>query len=267
MARSFSAFPAELSRVALSFKLRPVETFWINTAGVLWGAGTGLLIPRAAYRLSVPPHEPWRATCPVGHPFAGAGNGWLGRARCADGGSYGPSTPVLATVAAVVCTVLAATTGAHPELVVWLLLAPIGVLLATVDVTVHRLPDVVTLPLAVITPTLLGVAALLPGANGNWRTAMLGSLTLGVACLALFLINPTGFGFGDVKLALTLGAVTGWYGWDILIVSTFAGFLLLALYGLGLIVAGRVGRETAHPLGPFLLTGACFGVLLNSLTR
>ncbi|NEB76803.1 prepilin peptidase, partial [Streptomyces sp. SID14478] len=26
----------------------------------LWGAATGLLLPRAAYRLSVAPEEPWR---------------------------------------------------------------------------------------------------------------------------------------------------------------------------------------------------------------
>ncbi|MER5228074.1 A24 family peptidase [Streptomyces flaveus] len=239
----------------------------IIMAAALWGRGAGLLIPRAAYRLSVPPGEPWRAVCPAGHPFAGAGRGWLGRARCADGDSYGPSTPVLAAVSAVVCAVLAAATGARPELVVWLLLAPIGVLLATVDFTVERLPDVVTLPLAVITLALLGVVALLPGAVGNWSTALLGSLALGAAYLILFLINPTGFSFGDVKLALTLGAVTGWFGWDILLVGAYTGFLLFVLYGLGLIVARRAGRKTAHPIGPFLLAGACFGVLLSSFPR
>ncbi|WP_257004238.1 A24 family peptidase [Streptomyces sp. SA15] len=241
-----------------------METFWITAAALLWGAGAGLLIPRAAYRLSVSPDEPWRAACPAGHAFAGAGKGWLGRARCADCDSYGPSTPVLAAVTAVVCVVLAAAVDARPELVVWLVLAPIGVLLATVDFTVERLPDVVTLPLAAITLGLLGVAALLPGTDGSWRSALFGSLALGAFCLVLFLINPAGFGFGDVKLALTLGAVTGWHGWDILIAGTFAGFLLFALYGLSLIVARRADRKTAHPLGPFLLTGAEVGVLLGS---
>ncbi|WP_128380393.1 prepilin peptidase [Streptomyces cavernae] len=241
-----------------------METFWITAAAVLWGAGTGLLIPRAVYRLSVPPDAPWRAACPAGHAFTGAGNGWLGRARCTDCASYGPSTPVLATVTATVCAVLAAATGVRPELVVWLVIVPIGVLLATVDFAVERLPDVVTLPLAVITLGLLGVAALVPGTDGSWRRALLGSLAFGAFCLVMFLISPTAFGFGDVKLALTLGAVTGWYGWDILIAGTFAGFLLFTLYGLGLIVARRASRRTAHPLGPFLLTGACVGVLLGS---
>jgi len=42
----------------------------------------------------------------------------------------------------------------------------------------------------------------------------------------LFLIAPRGFGFGDVKLSLALGAVLGWYGWAIVLIGTFAGVLL-----------------------------------------
>jgi leader peptidase (prepilin peptidase)/N-methyltransferase len=244
-----------------------VETFWIVTAAVLWGAGTGLLIPRAAYRLSVPPGEPWRAACPAGHPFAGAGNGWLGRARCADGDSYGASAPVLAAVSVVACAVLAAATGARPELVVWLLLVPVGVLLSVVDFAAHRLPDIVTLPFAVITLVLLGAATLLPGADGSWTTALLGSLALGGCYFVLFLLTPQSFGFGDVKLALALGAVLGWYGWGIVLIGTFAGYLLGALYGIALILAGRAGRKSSIPLGPFLLAGALASVLLGSYAQ
>ncbi|MEV6840030.1 A24 family peptidase [Streptomyces sp. NPDC051133] len=231
---------------------------------VLWGAGVGLLIPRAAYRLSVMPEEPWRTACPAGHPLAGIGDGWLGRARCADGDTFGPRTPIIALVMIVVCALLAAATGARPELLVWLLLAPIAALLATVDFAVHRLPDVVTLPLAASALIGLGGAELLPGAGGSWRTALLGSLTLGACYFVLFLINPRGFGFGDVKLAPALGAVLGWYGWGILLIGTFAGYLLGALYGVGLILARRAGRKSAIPFGPFLLAGAFAGILLGS---
>ena len=52
-----------------------METLWIVAAAVLWGAGTGLLIPRAAYRFSVPPEEPWRTACPAGHSLDGIGAG------------------------------------------------------------------------------------------------------------------------------------------------------------------------------------------------
>ncbi|WNZ06230.1 A24 family peptidase [Streptomyces sp. 11x1] len=243
-----------------------METFWIITAAVLWGTGTGLLIPRAAYRLSVPPDEPWRTACPAGHPFVGAGNGWLGRARCSDGDAYGPRTLTIAIVVAMVCAALAAAVGARPELVVWLLLTPVSVLLAAVDFAAHRLPDVLTLPLATAALVLLGGASLLPDAEGSWTPALLGSLLLGACFLVLFLISK-GFGFGDVKLALALGAVLGWYGWPIVLIGTFAGYLLGALYGIALMLAGRSGRATRIPFGPFLLAGAFAGVMLGSYTQ
>ncbi|NUK23695.1 prepilin peptidase [Streptomyces lunaelactis] len=240
-----------------------METLLIITAAALWGCGAGVLIPRPAYRLSVPTDAPWRSACPAGHPLTGIGNGWLGRARCAAGDSYGPSTLAIASVTAVVCALLAAAVGARPELVVWLLLAPAGVLLALVDFTAHRLPDVLTLPLAAVVLVLLGVAALLPDAGGSWTSALLGSLILGAGYFVLFVISK-GFGFGDVKLALVLGAVLGWYGWAIVLIGTFAGYLLGALCGISLILVGRADRKARIPFGPFLLAGTFATVLLGS---
>ena len=51
----------------------------------LWGAATGLLVPRAAYRLSVVPEEAWRETpAPAGIRLPGrAAAGWVAHgARC-----------------------------------------------------------------------------------------------------------------------------------------------------------------------------------------
>ncbi|MFG3158606.1 prepilin peptidase [Streptomyces sp. NPDC048232] len=240
----------------------------------LWGAATGALLPRAAYRFSAPSGEAWRERCPREHPV----RGWLGRARCgqcaggetsfasraADGAVYGHRAAPLALVNALVCTALAAATGTRPELAVWLLLAPPGVLLAVVDLRVRRLPDPLTLPLAGAAVALLGLAALVPEHAGEWTTALLGALALGAGYLVLFLINPAGMGFGDVKLALTAGAVLGWYGWPTLMLGTFAGFLLGAFYGGALLVARRAGRKTAIPFGPFLIAGAFLGVLAGA---
>ncbi|MFI9587806.1 prepilin peptidase [Streptomyces sp. NPDC052236] len=241
-----------------------METLLIITAAALWGCGTGVFIPRPAYRFSVPPQEPWRSACPAGQHLTSTrtGSGW-GRARCAAGDAYGPSTLPVASSTAVVCALLAAATGARPELVVWLLITPAAVLLATVDYRAHRLPDALTLPLAAAALVLLGVAAVLPDAGGSWTSALLGSLILGACYFALFLLSK-GFGFGDVKLALVLGAVLGWYGWAIVLVRTLAGYLLGALYGISLILSGRAGRTTRIPFGPFLPAGTLAGVLLGS---
>ncbi|MFH8254593.1 prepilin peptidase [Streptomyces roseolus] len=232
----------------------------------LWGAAVGLLVPRAAYRLSVAPEEPWRERCPAGHALTGPAGGWLGgpgRAACAT--TPAPLAAPLLTAA--VCALLAAAAGGpRPELAVWLLAAPFGVLLACVDVRVQRLPDGLTLPLALAVPLLLGAAELLPYDAGSWTSALLGALALGGGYLALHLISPQGLGFGDVKLALPLGAALGWYGWGVLFTGAFLGFLLGAGYGFGRVLLGRAGRSSAIPFGPFMLAGALLGLALGAFT-
>ncbi|ARP70728.1 prepilin peptidase [Streptomyces pluripotens] len=255
------------------------ELLW--AAAALWGAVAGALLPRAAYRFAVPAGEGWRDRCPRGHAL----RGWFGPARCgqcapggsgeaaspgaqgtsgADGPPYVPSAPLLSAVTALVCVALAAATGTRPELAVWLLLAPVGVVLAVVDFRVQRLPDPLTLPLAAAALVLLGLVALLPEHAGHWLTGLYGALALGTGYFALFLINPGGMGFGDVKLAVGMGAVLGWYGWPTVLLGTFAGFLFGALYGGVLVVVRRAGRKTAIPFGPFLMAGAYTGLLLGA---
>ncbi|MGW2705152.1 prepilin peptidase [Streptomyces sp. NPDC001340] len=227
----------------------------------LWGAVAGALLPRAAYRFAAPDEEPWRKLCPDGHPI----RGWLGWARCGEcARTPDDASPALATLTALICAALAAATGTRPELGVWLLLAPVWVLLAEVDLRVRRLPDPLTLPLAAAGLALLGLVALLPEHAGHWLTALYGALALGGGYYVLYLINPAGMGFGDVKLALGMGAVLGWYGWPTVLLGTFAGFLFGALYGGGLVVARRAGRKTAIPFGPFLIVGALAGLLIGA---
>ncbi|MEU3722039.1 A24 family peptidase [Streptomyces sp. NPDC031705] len=222
--------------------------------GAAYGATAGLGLPRAAYRLSVAPGEPWRAHCPRGRPLPG----WLGAAP-----GYGPRAGRVAAATAAVCAGLGAAVGARPEAAVFIALAPALVLLALVDLAVHRLPDVLTLPLAAACAALLGAAALLPGAAGSWRLALLGGPALGAAYLVLFLVNPAGMGLGDVKLALPLGVALGWYGWGVWAAGAFLGLLYGALYGLALVLRGRAGRHQGFAYGPWMAAGALTGVLLG----
>ncbi|CAL9533799.1 prepilin peptidase [Streptomyces sp. NPDC057838] len=241
-----------------------MSTGLLVLAAALWGAAAGASLPRAAYRFSAPSGEPWRRACPGGH----AVRGWLGRAACRDceNPGYGPRAIPLVLATAAVCAALAAATGTRPEIGVWLLLAPAGVLLTVVDFRVRRLPDPLTLPFAAAALALLGLTALVPEHAGEWTTALLGSLALGGGYFVLFLVNPAGMGFGDVKLALGAGAVLGWYGWSTVMLGTFAGFLLGALYGAALVLTRRATRKTAIPFGPFLITGALLGLLVGAYT-
>ncbi|MFH8406921.1 prepilin peptidase [Streptomyces sp. NPDC018019] len=236
-----------------------------------YGAVAGLLVRRPAYRLAVGPGERRRDSCPGGHPVAGSWRGWIGPGRCRTCGAYGPGAATTALVTALACGALAAATGARPELVVWLAAAPVAVLLAVVDRRVGRLPDVLTLPLAGGTALLLGGAGLGTEAAGSWGGALLGGPALAAFYFILYLVNPEGMGFGDVKLAIGLGVTLGWYGWAILITGAFAGVLLGALYGCGLLLrrAGSAerrndGLKQAIPYGPFMIIGAFLGVLLGA---
>lgn len=157
----------------------------ILLAAAGYGAAAGWLLPRAAYRFSVAPGEPWQGRCPEGHALPG----WLGPARCrvpAGAVVQGPDTPPpvvtaahaygrraapLAVLTGGICALLAAAVGARPEVGVYVGLAPVLVLLALVDRAVHRLPDPLTLPLAAAFAAGLGAAALLPAprATGGAR--------------------------------------------------------------------------------------------------
>ncbi|MEU8784178.1 A24 family peptidase [Streptomyces sp. NPDC048637] len=230
----------------------------------VYGAAAGLLIPRPAHRMAVEPEEEWRAVCPGGHAITGPARGWLGRGRCPDCGAYGPGPLPTATVTALVCAALAAATGPRPELVAWLVMAPVAVLLTAVDWRARRLPDALTLPLAVVGVALLGLGGWLTGETGAWRRALLGGLFLGAFYLLLYLVNPRGIGLGDVKLAVGLGIALGWYGWRTLVVGGAAGVLIGALYAAGLLLVRREARKAAMPLGPFMIIGAFCGVLLGA---
>ncbi|WP_159771459.1 prepilin peptidase [Streptomyces sp. HM190] len=255
----------------------------LTAAAALWGAAAGALLPRPAYRFAVDEDSPWQTTCPAGHPLTGPAHGWLGRARCPAPGpattppattlpaptspapcTYGPSTRAVALLTAVVCASLALATGVRPELGVWLLLTPVGVLLVLVDLKVQRLPDPLTLPFAALALLLLGGAAVTPEHAGEWRTAALGALTLGGAYFLLFLIRPLALGFGDVKLAVGLGAVLGWYGWGALYVGTFAGAVVGSVWTVVQAVRGRAARRQLVALGPFMIGGAYAGLLLEA---
>lgn len=242
---------------------RPVHVYPI-VAAAGWGTLSGLLVPRAAHRLAVPSGEPWAAACPSGHLLPAGPRGWLGPERCSDcgaaGGRWAPW--VLAAGCALLCAGLAAALGPHPELAVWLLLVPVALTLAVVDLRVFRLPDVLTLPAFAATAALLGVAALLPAHQGSWLRALLAAAAVGALYFLLFLVNPAGMGFGDVKLAPTVALPLGWYGWGAVVGGTFAAFALGAVVGLALLATGRASRKSPLPFGPFMLLGAAVALLL-----
>ncbi|WP_016907699.1 prepilin peptidase [Streptomyces xiaopingdaonensis] len=243
-------------------------TTWLTLLAAAYGALTAALLPRARYRLAAPEGAPPRTSCPDGHPLGPAPRSWLGRARCTECGpasSYGPGTAGFAVCGAAICAALAAAVGPRPELAAWLLATPLCLLLASVDRETRRLPDVLTLPLALLTATALACAALFPRAGGDWRTALLGGAALAFAYGAIHFANPAALGYGDVKLALALGVALGWYGWGALLLGALLGWLPAGVWGAVLLLTRRRSRQADIALGPSLLCGALATVLLHGL--
>ncbi|MEV8633580.1 A24 family peptidase [Streptosporangium sp. NPDC051023] len=150
------------------------------------------------------------------------------------------------------------------ELLAYGWLAVVAVGLVFVDVAVHRLPDRLTLAACLGTAAPLTVTALLEGRPGDLLRALFCGLALAAFYLLLFVINPSGMGLGDVKLAVSLGIALGWLGWNALVTGAFLGFLAGGLYGGALLVARRARRGSEIPFGPFMIAGA-FAVILTGM--
>jgi leader peptidase (prepilin peptidase) / N-methyltransferase len=173
----------------------------------------------------------------------------------------GPPPLALELCTAILLGVLAARV--HPGLVLaaacWL--AVCAVALAWIDVAAQRLPDVLTAPAYAGTVALLLAAATASGDWGVLLRALLGGLARVAAYLALAVISRGAVGQGDAKLAASLGTLTAWYGWPQLFAGVFAGFLLGAIYGLGLLAWRRAAGKHRIAFGPFMVAGAFLAVL------
>ena len=142
--------------------------------------------------------------------------------------------------------------------------------LSLIDLDCRRVPNrVLGVGLALSAAGFVAAAA----AAGQWGGLgrALAGMALGVALLgAVHLASPQGMGMGDVKLAGLCGLLLGWAGLRLVFAGLFAGFLLGAVVGVGLLLVGRAGRRTAVPFAPFLAAGTIavvtFGPVVADLT-
>lgn len=225
------------------------------------------LLRLAVARYAVPPESPSRTGCDACGATIGLDRpvpALSPAARCpACRARVGapPGAVEVAVLAALAVVLLAGgSTGERAALAWWLAWA---VPLAFVDAAVHRLPDRLTWPAAAGTWALLGVAALTGAGATPWLRAGAAGLGLALAFAATtLLLGRRGFGLGDAKLALGVGALLGWYGWSVLLAGLVLAFGLSAAASLGLLAARRVRWSSHIPFGPFLVLGTAAAVLL-----
>jgi leader peptidase (prepilin peptidase)/N-methyltransferase len=143
----------------------------------------------------------------------------------------------------------------------YLYLAAISIALSAIDLDVRRLPDAIVLPSYLVGGVLLVVAALLHGNPAVLIPALVGAVASLLFYGLLWFAKPGGMGFGDVKAAGLLGMYLGFLGWGQLAVGVAAAFVLGGVFGVALMIAGRAGRKTAVPFGPWMFAGAWVGIV------
>jgi leader peptidase (prepilin peptidase)/N-methyltransferase len=119
------------------------------------------------------------------------------------------------------------------------------VAVSAIDIEHGVVPDVIVLPAAAV----VLVAQTLLDPSVQWVAAALGAAGL---LLAVTVAYPAGMGMGDVKVALLLGAMLGWYVPVALLVAVFTALVPALVL---LVRDGEGARKRAIPFAPFLAIG------------
>ncbi|WP_156155951.1 prepilin peptidase [Demequina phytophila] len=235
--------------------------------GLLLGSFANVLIHRVPLGLSIvsPP-----SACPrcgtrikARHNVPVVGWLWL-RGRCAAcGAPISGRYPLVELGTGVAFGLVTWFSGPGATTFALLALVYFGIVLSAIDLETRRLPNPLTAAFA-ITASL---AILVPAAfTGDWSPALravTGAVALGLLYGIAFVVYPKGMGFGDVKLAPTIGAVLAFLGWPQLVVGAFAAFVWGAAVGLVVMARSGRGRGVAIPFGPWMCVGAVTGVLVG----
>lgn len=157
---------------------------------------------------------------------------------------------------ALCCSLIVVATVTWPTTVIWLPLCTVGVIAVAIDARTTYLPRVLTLAATGATVVCVAAASLVT-ANGQLLIdALIGAATLGGLFLILWAVTR-GFGFGDVRLAVAVGATAGTLGLTALLSSALLGSLVGVVWGLVQHISDRRAGRTPGPFpyGPSILIG------------
>jgi leader peptidase (prepilin peptidase)/N-methyltransferase len=169
---------------------------------------------------------------------------------------------VLGLVTAAIAVALVLTADPPSLVPAEVALAPVLVLATAIDRRYHRLPDRLTLAAAILIATCATGAAAADQDLGLLRGALAGALILAGPLLLAHLVSPAGMGFGDVKLALSIGLAIGANGARTVLAGLLLALVLGAIAGLVALVRHR-DRHRAFAFGPCLCAGAVLALLVQ----
>jgi leader peptidase (prepilin peptidase) / N-methyltransferase len=234
--------------------------------GLAFGSFMGVVIHRVPNKESIVAP---RSRCPnCGHQLSVADNipvlSWLmlrGRCRYCHQ-SISPRYIAGEILIAATWTLAVIRLGVSWDLLAFLPFLWVLVALSLIDLETKLLPNRIVYPSVVAGVVLLAVAAALgPRGMDDWIRGLAGMSAGAGAFFVVALISPAGMGMGDVKLAGLIGLYLGYLSWGRVVLGFFLAFLLGAVSGIALMIAGKAGRKTQVPFGPFMALGAIIATL------
>ncbi|KPJ52260.1 hypothetical protein AMJ39_08280 [candidate division TA06 bacterium DG_24] len=227
------------------------------TLAFLFGLALGSFVNVVIYRLPrrmslVRP----RSLCPeCGTPIRARDNipllsYLLLRGRCRDcGARIEARYPLVELAAGLLVVGIYLKVGLSPALVLYGIFALILLAIFFIDLATMLIPDRLTLPgigIALIWHVVFDRAEMLQYLVG---LLLGGGLLLIIVLVGRLVYRQEAMGLGDVKLAAMVGA---FLGWRLTLISLYLSFAVGALWGLALLMAGRAGRRSSIPFGPFI---------------
>ena len=252
-------------------QLQIILDLYLYTFLFLFGLAIGSFLNVVIYRVPEKRSLNGRSHCPkCDTQIRGKDNipviSWiLLRGKCRDCKSpISPRYPLVELATGLSWVGLGVFYGYDPILPLLLILASASIALAMIDFDTMTLPNVITYPIFIITVIYLGVLGIVSGDIDSLISAGIGAGIYFAFFFALwFLTGGRGLGFGDVKLAPTLGAIVGWYSVGGTLVGIMGAFILGGIPAGILLATGIVKKGTQIPFGPMLLIGAWAGILFG----
>jgi len=140
-----------------------------------------------------------------------------------------------------------------PLLLPYLFMVTVLIIVSAIDLQRQIIPNKVMYPSIIAGLAAMGLVALAEGSAHTLWESLKGFAVGGVPLTVIALLIPRGMGMGDAKLAAFTGIFLGWQSQ---VVAFFFAFLLGSMAGVAMVIAGKKGRKSRIPFGPFLAAGA-----------
>jgi leader peptidase (prepilin peptidase)/N-methyltransferase len=153
--------------------------------------------------------------------------------------------------------------------VLWFI--PVALAVAVIDLRTLIVPTSIVWPATAILVAGSVPAAGLTGEWGRFLVALVGVAVVAGPLFAIWYVAPAGMGFGDVRLAVMVGWLVGFYAGSRPMAGVVLGVItLLAASVLGLLIGvvalGLRRRKAQVPFGPgFVLAGFAVALLAQQI--